>query len=473
MTARVEKIKTYFNDQAPFYPKYRKRFSYYWSDAIHYFNYFLTENDSVLQIGCGSGDTLDQLTGSHKVGIDISEGMVNVAKDRYPDLEFHVMSAENFSLNQKFDVIVISNTIGYFNNVSDAFNRLHRVSHEHTKIYIQYYSSLWKPILNFFEFLGLKKKGPELNWLAPSDIKNLLYLSGFESFRSARRMLLPINIPIISWLVNKYIARLPFFNLLCLSQYVFARKAPTSNDISKRYSISVIIPTRNESGNIENALKRIPNMGKWTELIFIEGNSTDDTWDKINEMAAKYGDKLQIRMAKQDGKGKYDAVKKGFDLAKGDILIIEDADLAVLPEDLPKFYDALASGKGDFINGSRLIYPMDGKAMRFFNMVGNKFFSYAFSWLLGQPIKDTLCGTKAMFKKDYIKLKKNRKFFGDFDPFGDFDQLFGAYKLNLKIIDLPIRYQERTYGETNISRWKHGLVLLRMVFFALGKIKFY
>jgi glycosyltransferase involved in cell wall biosynthesis len=233
-----------------------------------------------------------------------------------------------------------------------------------------------------------------------------------------------------------------------------------------------VVPARNESGNIEDAILRLPNMGASTELIFIEGNSTDDTWDKIQEMASKYADTRDIKIDRQSGKGKYDAVKKGYEIATGDILMILDADLTVPPEDLPKFYTAIASGKGEFINGSRLVYPMEDKAMRFLNMLGNKFFSYAFSWLLEQPIKDTLCGTKVMFREDYLKLKANRKYFGDFDPFGDFDLLFGAYKLNLKIIDLPIRYRERTYGDTNISRFTHGLVLLRMVLFAMNRIKF-
>ena len=180
-----------------------------------------------------------------------------------------------------------------------------------------------------------------------------------------------------------------------------------------------------------------------------------------------------IKIAQQPGKGKGDAVRKGFGMATGDILMILDADLTVPPEDLPAFYEAITQNKGEFINGSRLVYPMEKNAMRILNLFGNKFFSMMFSWLLEQPIKDTLCGTKVIFRKDYEKLVKNRAFFGDFDPFGDFDLIFGAYKLNLKIVDLPIRYRERVYGETNISRFSHGFMLLRMVAYAARKIKFY
>jgi glycosyltransferase involved in cell wall biosynthesis len=256
--------------------------------------------------------------------------------------------------------------------------------------------------------------------------------------------------------------------------YTFAKPLSTlaENEYKEKYSVSVVIPARNESGNIENAILRLPKLGKHTEIIFIEGNSTDDTWLKIQEIATKYSNTHDIKIGQQGGKGKADAVRKGFGMATGDILMILDADLTVPPEDLPKFYDAIASGKGDFINGSRLVYPMDKEAMRFLNLLGNKFFSIAFTWLLEQKFKDTLCGTKVIFREDYYRLVKNQRYFGDFDPFGDYDLIFGAHKLNHKIVEVPIRYKERTYGSTNISRFKHGLILLRMCSFAARKIKF-
>lgn len=469
---RKQRWLDHFESLAPTYRKYRNRFGYYWNDVVKTYNYFLLEENSILQVGCGTGDTLAQLKGTRKVGIDISPTMVKEAKAAYPDIQFYEREADDMQLNEKFDIIVLSNVIGYFENVLDVLEEVKKYCHPRTKIFVHYYSSFWKPFINLSEFLGIKKRSPEQNWLSKVDIENLLYLSGFESYRSNMRMLIPFNIPIISWFLNSYIARLPIINNFCLSQHVFARQQPDLIP-QKEYSVSICVPTRNESGNIEDAILRTPELGKWTELIFIEGNSTDDTWEKVQEMADKYGSKRRIKIGQQDGKGKYNAVKKGYDMAEGDILMILDGDLTVPPEDLPKFYQAIASGKGEFINGSRLVYPMEAKAMRFLNMLGNKFFSYCFSWLLEQPIKDTLCGTKVMFRKDYQNLAKNRKFFGDFDPFGDFDLLFGSYKLNLKIIDLPIRYRDRTYGDTNISRWKHGVVLLRMVLFALNKIKFH
>ena len=213
-------------------------------------------------------------------------------------------------------------------------------------------------------------------------------------------------------------------------------------------------------------------MGRHTELIFVEGNSTDDTWDEIQRITSLYAGQYDIKCIQQDGKGKGDAVRKGFEMATGDILMILDADMTVPPEDLPKFFQAIATGKGEYINGTRLVYPMEKEAMRTLNLLGNRFFSIAFSWLLNQRIKDTLCGTKVLSKSNYERLQINRAYFGDFDPFGDFDLIFGSAKLNLKFVEVPIRYRARTYGETNISRFKHGWLLLKMMFFALNKIKF-
>jgi glycosyltransferase involved in cell wall biosynthesis len=207
------------------------------------------------------------------------------------------------------------------------------------------------------------------------------------------------------------------------------------------------------------------------EIIFVEGHSTDNTYEAIEQVIREFPDRA-MRLFRQPGNGKGDAVRLGFAEARGEVLMILDADMTVAPEDLPRFYDALVSGEGDFINGVRLVYPMAQHAMRFLNLVGNKFFSLSFSWVLGQNIKDTLCGTKVLRKSGYERIAANRAYFGDFDPFGDFDLIFGAAKLNMKIVDMPVRYYERTYGETNIQRWRHGWMLLRMLAFAARRLKF-
>jgi glycosyltransferase involved in cell wall biosynthesis len=314
-------------------------------------------------------------------------------------------------------------------------------------------------------------KEGEQNWLYIHEIKNLLYLADFNVAKTGGTLLLPLKIPLISTFFNKYIAKLPLIKRFCLVGYVIADNNARETKKENKYKTTVLVPARNEEGNIEDILKRIPQMGNGTEIIFVEGNSTDNTYQKIEELV-KQNPLKDIKLFKQPGKGKGDAVRKGFENATGDILMILDADMTVPPEDLPKFYNALSSGKGEFINGSRLVYQMHEKAMRSLNKAGNIFFSNVFSWLLDQRITDTLCGTKVLFKKDYLKIVENRKYFGDFDPFGDFDLLFGAAKLKLKIIEIPVRYGERTYGETNISRFRDGMMLLRMCFFAMRKIKF-
>jgi ubiquinone/menaquinone biosynthesis C-methylase UbiE len=465
----------YFEQIAPTHIAYRRRHRYYWDEITRYVDYFSNESLSVLEIGCGTGELLAGINAKRKVGIDFSPTMINEAQKQFPDIEFHLMEATNIQLNEKFDLIVISNLIGNLSDVEAFFMHLRQFCHERTKIIVQYYNYMWQPFINFAEWIGIKKKTPPQNWLTVHDINNLLYLAGYDVYRNTRRMLIPFYIPLISDFFNDYVANLPFFRWFTLNMYSFAKPESrvSREEYSTKYTTSVVIPARNESGNIEDAILRMPRFGKDIEILFIEGNSTDDTWLRIQEIAKKYEGVRNIKIAQQPGKGKGDAVRKGFSMATGDILMILDADLTVPPEDLPKFYDAIASGKGEFINGSRLVYKMEKNAMRPLNLLGNKFFSIVFSFLLERPFKDTLCGTKVIFREDYLKLIQNRKFFGEFDPFGDFDLIFGAYKLNLKIEELPIRYRERTYGETNISRFKHGFILLRMCAFAARKIKFY
>ncbi len=281
---------------------------------------------------------------------------------------------------------------------------------------------------------------------------------------------MPAAIPLLAGLCNRFLVHLPILRHLATYNALIAR--PMALPRPANPSLSVVVPARNEAGNIEDAIRRIPDLGAFTELIFIEGGSIDNTWEVMEEMQRKYEGKRRIRIARQPGKGKNDAVKLGFSLAEGDLLTIVDADLTMPPEELPKFYEAVVDGKCEFANGSRLVYPMENEAMRFFNILGNHFFALAFSWLLGQRLKDTLCGTKMLSRKAYASLDANRGYFGDFDPFGDFDLLFGAAKLQLKIRDIPIHYKARVYGDTNISCWRHGMILLRMTFFALRKLKF-
>ncbi len=331
---------------------------------------------------------------------------------------------------------------------------------------------LWQPIVTLAEYLKIKRPQPQQSWLSHTDIKNLLYLANFEVVTSGTHLLLPIYIPYFSSFINQYIARLPIIKHLCLIQYFVAKKIPQTNP-DKDYSVSIIVPARNESGTIETIIKNLPYLGTHTEIIFVEGHSKDGTNTTIRQAITKFKHKDIKLITQTTTSGKGDAVRKGFNRATGDILVIFDADLSMSANELPIFYHVLRTHKADFVMGSRLIYPMENQAMRFLNILGNKAFSLIFSWILNLPVKDTLCGTKCLFKKDYQLIAKNRAYFGDFDPFGDFDLILGASKANLKIIEVPIHYKARVYGKTNISRFRHGWLLVQMTLFAAKKLKFF
>ncbi len=472
LSKEKEDVMFYFDELTSKRLSYVNKNKYYYDDLKRFLKYNVSEKRRVLEIGCGLGDMLKSVNPEMGMGIDISEKMIERAKEKNPDLNFLQMDGENLSLDQKFDYVIISDTLSYFEDIQKVFFGVKRVCDSDTRVIITFHNFLWLPFLKLAELFGLKMPQKRLNWLNKEDIENLLYLEDFEVIKSGRRFLFPKYVPLVSSFFNRYVANLPIINKLCLTGYIIARKTEKVQAVDKELSISIVIPARNEKGNIESAIKRIPDMGKHVEIIFVEGNSTDDTYEEIKRVYEKYKNEYDIKYTKQEGKGKGDAVRKGFKMATGDILMILDADLTTPPEDMPKFYNAIAKGKGEFINGSRLVYPMEKEAMRFLNILGNKFFSVMFSWLLGQRLKDTLCGTKVLTNKNYKELIANRAYFGDFDPFGDFDLIFGASKLNLKIVEVPIKYRSREYGDTNISRFSHGWLLLKMVVFAMFKIKF-
>lgn len=463
--------RTWFAQSAADWQRYRGSRAYYWGHISRFVAFHVPPGASVLEVGCAAGDLLADLPGRQRTGIDFCPELIDQARQRFPDIDFHVMEAEHITLTQTFDVVILSNVIGYLDDVESVLRQVRGVCSPHSRVIINSYNRLWEPLIGLAEALHIKRRSPEQNWLSRGDLRNLLYLSGFEAYRDTSNMLLPFNVPLVAPLLNRVVAHLPLMGALTLDDYVYARPAPQAPpDWPTRHSVSVIVPARNEEGNIAEALRRIPDMGAWTEIIFVEGGSSDATWQRITELAPRSGRRVQC--LQQTGHGKGDAVRQGFAAAQGDILMILDADLTVPPEDLPKFYEALATRKGEFVNGVRLVYPMQKGSMRTLNTLGNHLFSALFSWLLDTPVKDTLCGTKVMWRRDYQRLAAGRAFFGDFDPFGDFDLLFGAHKLNLRLVDLPIRYRERTYGATNISRFRHGLLLLRMCCYAASKLKF-
>jgi SAM-dependent methyltransferase len=449
-----------------------KKNTYFYNDDNSYMKFLVGEGMRVLELGCGTGKLLNSLNPSHGVGVDLSANMVNVAQKNYPNLEFIQGDIENpdliKSLEGTFDYIILSDTLGFLDDCEETFSGLHSLCTTDTRLIISYYSWRWQPILTLGEKIGLKMPSVEMNWLTTEDTMGFLHLADFEPVKREWRQLIPRSLFGLGSIVNRFIGTLPLIRRLSLRNYIVAR--PVRKLGLKQPSTTVLIPCRNEKGNIENAVKRLPDFCEDLEILYVEGNSQDDTLSEIHRVIAAYPNK-DIKVLVQDGKGKGDAVRKGFDHARGDILMILDADLTTPPEDLPKFYKAIVTGKGEYINGTRLVYPMDDQAMRFLNFWANRTFSILFTWLLNQRFTDTLCGTKVLTKKNYEKIVANRSYFGEFDPFGDFDLIFGAVKLNLKVVEVPIRYAEREYGETQISRFRHGWLLLKMVLFAYKKLK--
>jgi len=368
------------------------------------------------------------------------------------------------------DYVLLNGTIHYERDIQEMLNRLRESLEESVRVLFVYYSMLWKPLARFASKLGVRSRTPEQNWIAHEDLENLCHLAGLEIIRRDVKVLCPVPIPFLANVLNRYVAPLPFFRLFTMLNIVVARPVKTTSAV--RPSVSVIVPARNEAGNIDDILTRCPMMGPEDEIIFVEGNSTDNTWPRIQRAVNGYKGTHRLVAAQQKGNGKGDAVRLGFDLATNDILMVLDADLTTPPEELPKFYNAIVENKAEFVNGSRLVYPMEKQAMRFFNILANKFFAVAFSFVLGQRFKDTLCGTKVLSRAHYKRVAAAREFFGDFDPFGDFDLLFGAARLGLRIVEIPVHYRERTYGTTNIQRWRHGLILFRMLMFAARRMKF-
>ena len=443
---------------------------YYRGRLLHAYAQIIPAGADVLEIGCRQGDLLASLNPKRGVGVDFSDEAIQKGKVKHPNLELITQDAGELNLpDVVFDYIIISELVNELWDVQAVFEKLIRHCAPHTRIVTNYYSHLWNIPLSVAQKLGIATPRLAQNWLTPQDMKNLFEISGYQPLRSWSEVILPVKIPFISNFANRYIAKIFPFRHLAMANFMLARPKPSPKP--SQYSVSVIVAARNESGHIEELISRIPDMGSGTEIIFVEGNSTDDTYAAI-EKAIAANPHRDCTLLKQTGKGKGDAVRAGFMAAKNDVLMILDADITVPPEDLPRFYDLIADGSAEFVNGVRLVYPMEGDAMRFANLIGNKFFSWAFSWLLGQPIRDTLCGTKVLLRSDYLRIAANRSYFGDFDPFGDFDLLFGAARLNLKILEVPIRYRARRYGETNISRWSHGWLLLKMVIFAARRIKF-
>src|SRR5215831_18891218 len=448
---------------------------YYYELLNRLLRFLVEPQKKVLSVGCGIGSLLAAVRPCNGKGIDICAEIVGIAQERNPSFEFAVAFPDTgefqqaFSPAEKFDYILF-NDIGDTVDVLQALRNLKPLCQRHTRVLVTTYNHLWEPLVTFAEWVGMKVPRTEQNWLSTTDIRNLLKLADFEALETHRIVLLPKHVPLLSTFLNRFCARLPFLNKLCMTQVVVARIVPPPVSLEE-LAVSVVIPCKNEKGNVEDAVRRIPPLAGRMEIIFCDDQSTDGTAEEVRRVQSCYPEK-DIRLEHGPGVCKSRNVWTGFDAAKGDVLLILDADLTTIPEELPYFIEVIVSGQAEFVNGSRLVYPVPRGAMNGANMLGNKFFSVAFTYLLGQRVKDTLCGTKVLWRSDWERIKPMLGTWGTEDRWGDYELLFGAARLNLKILDLPVHYQERIYGSTKMTKvFRNGLIMLKMCWHGFLKLK--
>ena len=454
--------------------RWNERFGYFRKRLTQLMRHFVRPGSRVLDIGCGVGDLLEELEPLEGVGIDCSGAMIDLARQRHKNLTFTKGFGEQLDKLEipdgPYDYITLVNVIGETGDIGALLKQVHRFCSPETRIVIVHYNYLWEPICRLAARFGLKLNNPAPNWLSPPDLAGLLHLNGFEAVRQGNAVPLPVRVPGLNWLCNAVLGRLQPFRSLGFISHVVARPI-VRMESPDRYSVSVVVPCKDEEDNIDGLVQRIPEMGKGTEIIFVDDRSTDRTAEYVRSAIEANPDR-NIRLIDGPGQGKGAACRAGFAQATGDVFMILDADMTVMPEELPVFFEAITSGRGEFINGSRLVYPLEDQAMRPLNILGNKMFAMLFSFLLEQRIRDTLCGTKVVWRKDYEKVMSARSYFNSCDVWGDYDWIFGAAKNNLKIVELPVHYRERVAGETKMTkRLRNAAIMLKMCGIALRKLR--
>lgn len=433
---------------------------YFYGRIQRLLKFIVEPGKRVLELRCETGDFLAAIQPAYGVGVEISDAMAACARAEHLGLHFLKCDPEDLELHETFDYILFDHIFDTV-DILRALERVRAHCADDTQLVIINYNHFWQPILELATKLRLRSRFVEPNWVSENDIRGFLRLAGFRPVRKHRLLLFPKYIPLLSGFFNDFLARLPGFRCLCLMQVMVARPIVSSRR-EEGVSVSVVVPCRNEAGNIQPAVERIPPMGRHTEIIFCDDKSTDGTADEVRRMQRLYPEK-DLRLVDGPGICKAENVWTGFRAARGDVLMILDADLTVMPEELPFFFRALVQGHGRFINGSRLIYPMQQLAMRFANILGNKFFSLVFSFLLDQRVKDTLCGTKVLWRKDWLRLEPHLGSWGIRDLWGDYELLFGASKLHLDIVEVPVHYQERIHGVTKMTKvFSNGWRMLRI-----------
>jgi len=454
-------VEAFFDKLAPSYDQWKAKNDYYYNMMKSFLARMIPPGSRVLDIGCATGQILAAAQPNRGVGVDISGEMVKIASKKYPHYTFIHSSIEELQLDEKFDYIIMVDFIDQVYDVQRIFESLWRFCLPHTRIILTTVNPYWEPFLYLWERLGWKTPEVPHNFLDKGIITRLADMLDFTVSYSGFMLLMPVRIPLISYLANSVGVRIGGLNRLSFVQYMIIQ--PTvKNTTSLGLGCSVIIPCYNEQDNIEEAIKRIPLMGKKTEIVVVNDGSQDQTADKVRALQKDYPDLRLIDYKPNHGKGY--AVRKGFEEATQEILMILDADFSTPPEELPRFFEPLNKGLCQFVNGTRMVYPMEKQAMRFFNLLGNKLFGYIMSFITQQKLTDTLCGTKAFYKFDLKRIK------WALDKWGDFDILFGCAKAGCKFMEVPVHYKTRISGESKMKAFRHGFHLLRACFLGFREL---
>ncbi len=432
----------------------------FWRDKNRYYHDSLAEfvrgvgppDGNVLEVGAGTGDLLASVPAAHAVGLNLSKRLNELASAKHPLLDLRTFEIDHISLPDGFtaDHVVMVNMLDHVHDIWELVESLQPHLGEHSLLLLTTTNPLWAPVMRLGGRLGWRVPDSPRNYLTSRDIASVLALQGIDVVESGFLLPAPKRVPVVADLLNLIVPDVPVLRYASSVQYLAARV----RCVRRPLSVSVVIPCHNEEGNIAECIARTPDFGRSTEVVVVDDGSRDETRAVVRSVMQR---DPRVRLVAYDtNHGKANAVRAGFDAATGDVLMILDADMTVAPEDLPKFLKPLQDGTADFVNGTRLVYPMAGQAMPLANFLGNKAFCFLTSWALRQRVSDTLCGTKALFRADYEKLPIVGK-----DRWGDFDLLFGAARSRLRILEIPVHYGDRKSGDSKMNVRRDGWLFLK------------
>ena len=475
----VEKVRQYYDSNAENYSSLIERHSYCYDRIKAVLRHLMPEPGRTLEIGCGLGQNLAALLPTEGVGIDLSPKMIEAARRRYPKskyghLDFRCMEASDCEqLDGTFDTILLANSITELPDVAQFLSAVRKLCTPNTRLVHITFNYRWEPILRLGGAINICQKHPSQNWLSRNDFESFAKLQDYRLIKEGFDGMLPVgDHPVLRDMAdgfNSVASVVPWVREFAMLHYGIYRPLLQERQGTDP-SVSVVVPCKDEQGNIASLFKRIPEMGAGTEIIFVDDRSTDSTAALIREHIEN-NPQRNVKFVSGPGQGKGAACRAGFAHATGDILMILDADMTTMPEALPEFFEAIRTDKGEFINGSRLVYPIEENAIKPLNIIGNKGFALLFSYLLSQKVKDTLCGTKAIWRRDYEKILESRYHFGETDVRGDYDWIFGANRHNLEITELPVHYVERKADATKMNkRMRNRTIMLRMCWRAFNRM---